>query len=318
MNIKTGIEVAKGIATNIPILRKLAIRSTGGSVSARYCYSVWMRHLVMAHKNGLHTNPEIVAELGPGDSLGMGIAALLTGAGKYFAFDVVRYANNDRNISIFEELVSLFMKRDKIPEEDEFPGIKPDLESYEFPNHILSENLMHHMLSSDRLYAIRNALTHPGMANEDGIEISYIVPWDDLNIIKNDSVDMIFSQAVLEHVNDLAMAYNAQNNWLKPGGYISHQIDFASHGTASEWNGHWAYSGGLWKIILGKRPYPLNRACHSYHLDYLNKLGFSIVCDKTDYDSSGVPRRRLAPEFENITDDDLHTSGAFIQAVKSA
>ena len=54
-------------------------------------------HLVMAHRSGLSTQPEVVAELGPGDSLGIGMAALLTGAEVYYAFDVVEYASNQRN-----------------------------------------------------------------------------------------------------------------------------------------------------------------------------------------------------------------------------
>src|SRR3977135_940863 len=39
--------------------------------SARYCYSVWLRHLVNAWQQGLHTLPEVVVELGPGSSQGV-------------------------------------------------------------------------------------------------------------------------------------------------------------------------------------------------------------------------------------------------------
>src|SRR5689334_3926898 len=53
---------------------------TGGSSSARYCYSVWLRHLSMAARLGLNTDPKDVAELGPGHSIGVGLAALLSGA----------------------------------------------------------------------------------------------------------------------------------------------------------------------------------------------------------------------------------------------
>ena len=80
--------VMVGLATFIPglswVMAKL--RKTGGTDSARYCYSVWLRHLAMAHTNGLPTSPKIVAELGPGDSIGMGLAALIAGTEKYFAF----------------------------------------------------------------------------------------------------------------------------------------------------------------------------------------------------------------------------------------
>ena len=50
-------------------------QNTGGTDSVRYCYSVWLRHLVLAYENGYKKIPERVAELGPGDSLGIGLSA---------------------------------------------------------------------------------------------------------------------------------------------------------------------------------------------------------------------------------------------------
>ena len=96
-----------GIASYVPGLYKFSstARGTGGTNSARYCYSVWLRHLFMAKLNGLTTHPDVIAELGPGDSLGIGLAALLSGANKYYAFDAVQYATNKRNFEIFYELV---------------------------------------------------------------------------------------------------------------------------------------------------------------------------------------------------------------------
>ena len=61
----------------------------------------------------------MVAELGPGDSLGIGFSALISGADKYFAFDVVEHANASRNFEIFDELVSLFKNKEDIPDDKE-------------------------------------------------------------------------------------------------------------------------------------------------------------------------------------------------------
>ncbi|MBM4372890.1 MAG: hypothetical protein FJ098_14650, partial [Deltaproteobacteria bacterium] len=73
-----------GIATFVPGVRFLDRRGTGGTGSARYCYSVWLRHLVLAKDRGLLDQvPATVAELGPGDSIGIGLAALLSGATAY-------------------------------------------------------------------------------------------------------------------------------------------------------------------------------------------------------------------------------------------
>ena len=129
-------------------------------------------------------------------------------------------------------------------------------------------------------------------------------------------MDMIYSQAVLEHVDDLTGAYRAMRRWLKPAGYMSHQIDFKSHGTADEWNGHWAYSDLMWAVIRGRRPYLLNREPHSSHIAILEREGFTIRCDKTVKTCSNLARDALAQRFRSISDDDLTTSGAFIQAVR--
>lgn len=316
MNIKLCIALAKGIIAGYIPARLYKPKGTGGTISARYSYSVWLRHLVMAHKNNLSTRPNVIAELGPGDSLGIGLAALISGANKYYAFDVVKYANNQRNIKIFEELISLFKRRERIPDENEFPEIKPHLGSYEFPCKILRNDYLNVMLKNDRIKSIRNALLNKGKNYGDEIEISYFVPWYDLNIIKEASVDMVYSQAVLEHVEDLEHIYKTLYCWLKPGGFMSHQIDFKSHGLANEWNGHWTYSDFVWKIIKGKRSYLLNRQPHSKHIELIRKGGFEIVCDIQFRNRSKIQKKHLNPRLKNLSEDDLNTAGAFIQAIK--
>jgi hypothetical protein len=54
------------------VLERDACGSQG--TEGRYCYSVWLRHLVSAAANGLNCSPKAVAELGPGDSLVWGSA----------------------------------------------------------------------------------------------------------------------------------------------------------------------------------------------------------------------------------------------------
>lgn len=302
----------KGISTFVPGINQFHAERTGGTDSARYCYSVWLRHLVMARKNGLNPYPKTVAELGPGDSLGIGLAALISGCNKYFAFDVVEYANVERNLEIFDTLLTLFKNRAAIPGDDEFPKTKPYLEEYDFPADILNENRLQHALEKSRIEKIRHSIID--LQRKDS-PIIYKVPWYDANILEKESVDMIYSQAVLEHVDDLLNTYKAMHLWLKSSGYISHQIDFKCHGTANEWNGHWAYSDFIWKLIKGKRPYLLNREPHSTHIAILKEEGYRVVCDKIFKSKSSLTKTALAPRFKSISDDDLTTSGAFIQAV---
>src|SRR5262249_36418442 len=168
--------LAIGIATLVPGLRAFTGRKTGGTVSARYCYSVWLRHLFMLHKNGMRTNFEAVVELGPGDSLGTGLAALLCGADRYTALDAVRYAGSARNLEILEDLVTLFRSRAAIPDESEFPLIQPPLPSYAFPD-FLNPALLDTALSSARLDSIRVAVANPATTPRHDRRIEYHAPW---------------------------------------------------------------------------------------------------------------------------------------------
>lgn len=284
-----------GLRTYFPFHRE---KSGGGTASARYCYAVWMRHLVMLEKNGLPTRPEVVAELGPGDSLGIGLCALLSGAEAYCAFDVARSGAPRKNRELLLELAALFREKAAIPDAKEFPRLKPDLDSYAFPSHILTAGRL------------------AGRRGDDGGRIHYFAPWYDNTVVKEASVDLIIGQAVLEHVRDLEHTYRSLSRWLKPGGVVSFLIDFTSHGMMKEWNGHWRYPDYAWRIIRGRRAYLINRAPHSAHLRLLRDNSFDVACDRVTAMSSGIGRGDLAPRFRDMSDDDLSTASAFIQAVK--
>jgi len=92
-------------------LHGLVSRGTGGTDIPANCYEVWLKHLTLLWESQLQAIPNTVAELGPGDSLGVGLAALLSGASKFYALDVVLFANQTRNLQIFDELVELFKHR---------------------------------------------------------------------------------------------------------------------------------------------------------------------------------------------------------------
>jgi predicted SAM-dependent methyltransferase len=304
-------QLASGILSYVPGMNRFLLRRTGGTESARYCYSVWLRHLVMAEKNGLKKHPQIVAELGPGDSLGMGLASLLSGAELYYALDVVEYANPQTNIKIFDELVDLYKNESAIPTNTEFPFIHPTLTSTRYPSHLLATNKKN--LQDRRLKRLRQSCQN---INSDYSQIKYVIPWIDSKVLEPNSVDMFISHAVFEHVEDLTTTYETIYDYLKPGGILSAQIDFKSHNTHKEWNGHWTYSKSSWSIIRGKRPFFLNREPHSTHLRLLKKSGFEILCDKKIIKNSNINRKQIAPQFRYLSDEDLNTSGVFIQAQK--
>ena len=300
-----------GIATFVPGVTKLAGRGAGSTALARYCYSVWLRHLVIAAHNGYSTSPGTVAELGPGSSLGIGLAALLSGANRYLAFDVVAHAKTEQNLAVFEELVDLFVRRAPIPDAQELPEILPRLDDYAFPHSILPDARLVVALAPERIEHIRASLRDPSAADS---MVQYRAPWSSATVLERESVDLILSQAVLEHIDDLPDAYRTMHAWLRPGGYISHQVDFRCHNTARTWNGHLAYGDLVWKLMRGKRPYLINRHPFSEHLQFMAQVGFVSPQTRKFEMPSEVRRDQLARRFRGLPDSDLVTGCALIQA----
>lgn len=304
--------IAKGLATHV-VPRGWINRSHGRTLSARYCYSVYLRHMIQLHEAGAATDPKAVAEIGPGASIGTGLATLIGGAERYFGFDIKAYAIEARNLVLFDELIALFQTRAPVPGYDEFPSIKPALGSDAFPEHIFTPGRLARVLEPSRLAMLRAAIAQASVSGPSRV-ISYVTPWFATTERRPESIDWIFSQAVMEHVDDLLATYSACYAWLKPGGVTSHQVDFKSHGTAPEWNGHWAYSDLTWRMVRGARLYLINRAPYSAHLDALRSSGLECLMTLPVMRDDGLPRARLASPFSALSDEDVRTAGAFFIA----
>lgn len=304
--------LVKGLVTLVPGSgRLLPSTKTGGTNSALYCYGVWIKHLTMLHRHaGLNTVPDTVAELGPGDSLGIGLSALLSGASHYEALDVVPFASTDQNLEVFDELVSLFERRAPSPAAG-FPNFWQYLDDDRFPHRILTDDVLAASLAPERVHRIRRLLCG---ATFDDLAINYRVPWTDDALVRPRSVDLVLSHSVMEHVVDIDATYSAIVRWLRPGGLMSHQIDFTSHGLSEQWNGYRAYPEVMWKAVLGKRPFLINRAPSSVHRAMIDRLGFDVTCYLQNYRSDGIERAKLAKSWRWLSDDDLNCAGAYVQA----
>lgn len=312
--------IVKGFLSYLPGIYTFVDQTR--SASTRFCYSVWMRHLVIAWECGsLRSFPNSLLELGPGSSFGVGLAAMLTGTNKYYALDAIKFTDLKTNLATLDELVRLFRDRATIPHGDEFTTeVRPPLNTYEFPSHILDDDHLDKCLSPERIQLIKMALekvfSESPTGQNDEIQIFYLAPWSDHKVLPKGCTDMILSNTVLQCVDNLKEVYESFNYWLALDGFMSHNIDFSSYGATKEWNGHWACSKVEWSLMRGKRPYLLNRAPYSTHVDLLKKSGFKIVCDIKFASQTGITRNELAEEFKNMPDDDLYTQGAILQTTK--
>jgi hypothetical protein len=249
--------------------------------------------------------------------LGIGLAAMLCGFDRYFALDVKRHANAQGNLAVFKELLGLFAERVPIPDDKEFPLVFPRLESYAFPHRILTDEVLQSTLHPERVDAIARAIPGAGTAGAGAVRIDYVVPWSEVSFAHREAVDFAFSQAVLEHVEDITVAYRALYHCLRPGRLMSHTIDYESHGLTRDWFGHWTIGDVSWHFVRGARPYLINRMPHSAHVEAIGGAGFRMIRDEARQ-AVPPPRGKLAKRFSGLSDRDLATCGAYIQAIKPA
>lgn len=293
----------RGVGTWVPGLYSPGRHKTGGSVSARYCYSVFLRHLSLLHSCGLPTRHDSVAELGPGDTIGISLMGLLLGADRLEALDVVRHADNSGNAAILADLAGLLRRRAAIPDEREFPLVFPRLPAYGFPS-FLDEGRVSAATDPARLGRIGAAVS----GERSDISICYYVPWQSSWTGASAGVDFVVSQAALEHVEDIESVHRSLASGLRIGGIASHVIDFKSHGMTPTWDGHLQYTDLTWKIVKGRRPYLLNRRSPTDHLRAMEASGFEIVQTWRTIVPSTLSPSGLPPRFRAWSDEDRRTT----------
>jgi len=141
-----------------------------------------------------------------------------------------------------------------------------------------------------------------------------------LRSLKSNSFDLIYSQAVLEHVrhgefNDvISECYRL----LKPNGVMSHQVDFKDHlGGGSN---NMRFSSVLWekKWFSHNCGFYTNRIRLSEIVSICENIGFTVEVKKKSYwHELPIKRNQLAPEFTKLSDEDLLVSGAYLVMKRS-
>lgn len=143
--------------------------------------------------------------------------------------------------------------------------------------------------------------------------------------LQNESVDFLFSNAVLEHVRDPLQCIREAHRILTKKGLTAHQIDLRDHRDFSNPLHFLRYSDSQWQTIM-------KNYCSRDPLRYMNRLraqdfiaifegaGFRIreftpnasASDQTVNDAQA----RLASSFTRYSADELKTTSCFIVAEK--
>jgi SAM-dependent methyltransferase len=142
---------------------------------------------------------------------------------------------------------------------------------------------------------------------------------ESLKNIPTNSVDFIFSQAVLEHIylDEFEGTIRELFRIQKPGGVSSHRIDFKDHLKNSLnslrfsrhlWEAEWFANSGFYT----------NRLRESQVTDQFVNAGYEIIQKETaNWDDFPIPRGKLHLEFEHLSEKDLLTTSLDLITRKS-
>jgi len=138
--------------------------------------------------------------------------------------------------------------------------------------------------------------------------IDYLVQPSGLSGLNN-TVDLIVSRAVLEHVNDLQATFADMSRALHVGGIAAHQVDLKSHGLhRNNKLDFLTWPSLLWDFMYSHKGVP-NRWRVNRYLEVIREMPFNInllnPIELLDDDEIQQVRPHLAPPFRDVSNDDL-------------
>jgi SAM-dependent methyltransferase len=166
----------------------------------------------------------------------------------------------------------------------------------------------------ERLLSCLLDAANPG-AGFDPRRIQYVVKPGGLSGLR-ETVDLVFSRAVLEHVNDLDATFADMSAALRPGAAAIHLVDLRSHGLhKANPLDFLAWSPGLWDLMYSEKGVP-NR----WRIDRYRKALKTLPIDLQALEPTQLAtaeqvaevRPMLADPFRTISDDDLRWLGFWL------
>lgn len=271
---------AKIILSRLPFsygfFRRLGMFRHGAMDKSAYALDIAFDHLSRIGGPGAVTGRTCL-ELGPGDSLASAMLGASLGAKKIYLVDVGAYA--ETRMTIYQDLAAELRRR-----------------GYQSPD-IDSDAGIDVMLDRRGAVYLTSGL-------------------DSLRTIETGTVDIIWSQAVLEHVrvHEIREVLRELRRIISPDGVMSHRIDYKDHLGGSLNNLRFPHS--LWETeFMASSGFYTNRIRHSEFLRLIEGAGFEVDAQESEkWTTLPLPRRRLAAPFRLLEEDDLLTKHANVVA----
>jgi SAM-dependent methyltransferase len=261
------------------VWQRIGIFSPGTMLDPDYALAVFERHFEAA---GRPPPGFAFLELGPGDSLASAVIGHAYGAARGWLVDSGAYASRD--MAVYGKLIAKLRGMETpVPLPDGFEAT--DVEG---------------------LLARCNATFL-----EDGLASFKAVP--------DRALDMVFSEAVLEHVprDEFAAIVGEIHRVLKPGGIASHVVDYRDHLGGGLNN--LRFSQSLWEApwFARRSGFYTNRLRPSEMAKAFREAGFEVsVTVRARWPELPLRRAALVLAFRGLGDGDLLTAETFVRLVK--
>jgi SAM-dependent methyltransferase len=266
---------AKLVLSRVPIThkywRRIGMFQLGPMEQPAYAYSVFRRHFDRV-RFPRQQKGFTVLELGPGDCLSSAMIAHAVGASACYLVDTGAFAESDLTPY---RVMSVFLHEH---------GLDPvKMEGLSSLDELLSR--CHAVYGTSGLLSLR--------------------------AIPDESLDLIWSQSVLEHIKE-AEFHNVVREWrrvIRPDGVCSHHIDLKDHlGGALN---NLRFSKDLWEAeFMANSGFYTNRIRYTEMLTIFEQSGFNVEVVRADrWERLPTPREKFAEAFRDISTDELLVSG---------
>ena len=232
----------------------------------------------------------VIAEIGPGDALPLGLLLIGSGARRYVAIDrFLGSVDSDEARSLYRALA------DASPAHVKEGWRARGLDPREFPW----------------------TGSHGGDAPVTLVRRSI----EDVDFRILERADVVISFNVIEHVSDVARSVSNMAGLVTEEGAMLHRIDYGPHGPWLEERNPLEFltpPPWLWSLLGASRGYP-NRRRHALVLDALLRAGFrsdARVDRRFAPEDVAACRRRLSREFREMTVAELEVREAEILSTR--
>ena len=145
----------------------------------------------------------------------------------------------------------------------------------------------------------------------------YVNGLESLKKIQDKSVDIIFSNAVLEHIykDEFVNIFEEFRRIIKDEGFMSHQVDFKDHLGGSLNN--LRFSDSIWESYLFRNSgFYTNRIRHQKMLNIFIETGFIVdEINLSKWNKLPINTKKLSKQFRKCSYEDLLVSGFKVKLV---